>query len=88
MREIKGYTHTQFFRWKKSCHHLNMSLWFCFLKPKTSNEEKDKGNINGAGPSSTKIIEEELEDFKRGKDNPKREVIGKTIISEQNLEQV
>jgi len=58
------------------------------LKPKTSNEEKDKGNINGVGPSSTKIIEEELEDFKRGKDNPKREVIGKTIISEQNLEQV
>jgi len=26
-----------------------------FLKPKTSNEEKYKGNINEAGPSSTKI---------------------------------
>jgi hypothetical protein len=25
MREMKGYTNTRFFRWKKSCHHLNMS---------------------------------------------------------------
>ncbi len=59
-----------------------------FLKLKTSNEEKYKGNINGAGPSGTKIIEEELGDFRGGKDNPKREVIGKTNISEQNLKQV
>ncbi len=59
-----------------------------FLKPKTSKEEKYKGNINGAGPSCTKIIKEKVEDFRGGKDNPKRQVIGKTNISKQNLEQV
>jgi hypothetical protein len=43
-------------------------------KPKTSNEEKNKRNTNGAKPSGTKITKEELGNLRRGKDSSKREV--------------
>jgi hypothetical protein len=36
-----------------------------FLEPKTSDEEEDRGNINGARPSSTRTIEEEPKDLRR-----------------------
>jgi hypothetical protein len=47
-------------------------------KPRTSYEEEDRGNTNGARPSSTKTIEKELGDFKGGKDNPKKAVANET----------
>ncbi len=59
MREIKGYTHTNF-QMEKIMPSFEYEPLVLFLKPKTSNEEKDKGNIDGAGPLSTKIIQEEL----------------------------
>jgi len=80
MREIKGYTHTNF-QMEKFMPSFEYEPLVLFLKPKTSNEEKYIGNINGVGPSSTKIIKEKLEDFRRGKNNLKREVIGKTNVS-------
>jgi hypothetical protein len=40
------------------------------LKPKTSDEEKERGNIDGARPSSIRTKEEELTNLKRRKDNP------------------
>ncbi len=43
------------------------------LEPKTSYEEKDKGNIDGVRPLGTKIIEEESGDLKGRKDSLKRE---------------
>ncbi len=45
-------------------------------KLKTSYEEKIKGNINGARPSSTKTSKEELGGLIRGKDILKGEVEG------------
>jgi hypothetical protein len=42
----------------------------------------------GVRPSSTRTIEEELGDLKGGKDSPKKEVGGKTYVSEQILEPI
>jgi hypothetical protein len=39
-------------------------------KPKTLNEEKERGNINGAKPLSIRTEEEEPTDFIGGKDSP------------------
>jgi hypothetical protein len=50
-------------------------------KPKTSNKEEDKGDTSGVGPSGTRIVEEEPRDIKGGKENPTREVGGKTYAS-------
>ncbi len=49
-----------------------------FLEPKTSYEEENKGNTDGAGPSSIRIIEEEPRDLKGRKDNLKKGTNGKT----------
>ncbi len=47
-------------------------------EPKTLDEEENRGNTDGAKPSSTKIAKEELGDLKGGKDNPKKGATGKT----------
>jgi hypothetical protein len=54
-------------------------------EPKTLDEEEDKGNIDGARPSSTRTSKEELRDLRRGKDSFKREVGGKTYALEHIL---
>jgi len=40
------------------------------LKPETSDEEEEKGNIDGVRPSSIKAEKDELANFKGGKDSP------------------
>jgi hypothetical protein len=50
-------------------------------KPKTSNEEKERGKINGARPSNTRTEKEELANFRGGKDSPQKEVGGMTYAS-------
>jgi hypothetical protein len=57
-------------------------------KLEISYEEEDRGNTNGARPSSTKTTEEELGDFKGGKDNPKREVVSETYASKHILKPI
>jgi hypothetical protein len=42
------------------------------LEPKTSNEEENKGDIDGVGPSSIRVPKEPR-DLRGGKDSPKRE---------------
>jgi hypothetical protein len=51
-----------------------------FLEPKTLDEEEDKGDTSGVGPSYTKTTKEELGDLKGGKKSPNREATGKTCI--------
>ncbi len=55
-------------------------------KHEISNEEEDKGDIGGVGPSNTRILEEELGDLKGGKENSNREAINKTYASKHILE--
>jgi hypothetical protein len=50
-----------------------------FLEPKTSDEEEDIGNINGAGPLGTKRIEEKPRDFRERKDSLKGRLLVKQI---------
>jgi hypothetical protein len=38
-------------------------------KPKTSNEEEERRQINGVGPSKTRTVEEELADLRGGRDS-------------------
>ncbi len=52
-----------------------------FAKLEILNEEEDKGDIHGVGPSNTKIVEQS-KDLRGGKDGHEREAI------EQTLEQV
>ncbi len=47
-------------------------------KLKTSNEEEDRRDTNGAGPSCTKIVEQPR-DFRGGKDSLEREVVEQTL---------
>jgi hypothetical protein len=47
-------------------------------KPKTLDEEEDKGDIVGAGPSGTKVVEEPR-DLRGGKDSPKKETAKQTL---------
>jgi hypothetical protein len=48
------------------------------LEPKTSNEEENKGDIDGVGPSGTRVTKEPR-DFKGGKDSLEREVAKQTL---------
>jgi hypothetical protein len=48
------------------------------LKRKTSNEEEDKGDIDGVRPLG-KGIAEEIRDLKRGKDRLERETDKQTL---------
>jgi hypothetical protein len=48
-----------------------------FPEPKTLDEE-EKGNTNGARPSSITTTEEEPSNLRGGRDSPKREAGGKT----------
>ncbi len=52
-----------------------------FLEPKTSNEEKDRRDIDGVGPSCTKVVEQPR-DLRRRKNSLEREA------TEQTLKQV
>jgi hypothetical protein len=45
-----------------------------FPKPKTLDEEKDRGDMDGVGPLGTRIAEEPR-NFRGGKDSPEREAI-------------
>ncbi len=51
-------------------------------------EEKEKGNIDGAGPSRTRIEEEELTYLRRRNDSSQREVGGMTYASEQTQQPI
>jgi hypothetical protein len=48
------------------------------LELETSNEEENKGDINGARPSGTRIVKE-LGNLKGGKDSPEREAAEQTF---------
>jgi hypothetical protein len=48
------------------------------LELETLDEEEDKGNTHGAGPSSTWTKEEEPRDFRGRKDSPQKEASGMT----------
>ncbi len=58
------------------------------LELETSNEEKDRGNINGVGPLSTKTLKEEPKDLRGGKDSLKKVVGGETYALEQNFKPI
>jgi len=47
-------------------------------KLETSDEEKERGNIDGGGLSSTKAEEEEPTNLKGKKDSPQKEASGMT----------
>ncbi len=49
------------------------------------NEKEERGNTDGARPSSTRIEAEELVDLRGRKDNPRREVGDMTYASKQIL---
>ncbi len=53
-----------------------------FPEPKTSNEEEDKGDIDGARPLGTRVVEE-LGNRRGGKDNLEREVAEQTLKQEE-----
>ncbi len=61
------------------------SFWYepLVLTPKleTSNEEEDRRNIDGVGPSGTRKKKEEPIDLKKIKDNPQRKVGDMTYAS-------
>ncbi len=50
------------------------------LEPKTSNEEENKGNTDGAGLSSTRIKKEELRDLRGGKIAFKSKVVVRHML--------
>jgi hypothetical protein len=49
-----------------------------YLKLETSNEEEDKGDIDGVGPSSIRVAKEPG-DLRGGKDSLEREVVKQTL---------
>ncbi len=55
-----------------------------FPKPKTSNEEEDKGDTDGEGPPGTRFIKE-LGDLKGGKDSLEREDAKQTLEQEKHV---
>ncbi len=57
-------------------------------KLKTSYEEENKGNTNGARPSNTRIKKEELVDFRGGRDISQREDRGMTCASKETLKPI
>jgi len=54
-------------------------------KSKTSNEEEERGQTNGVGPSKTRTIKEEPIDLKRGRDSSQKEVGGMKNVSKHSL---
>jgi hypothetical protein len=62
--------------------HANIWVWTFNSFSKTRNFlwKEERGNTNDVGPSSIKTLEEELGDFKGGKDSFKKEVGGETCI--------
>ncbi len=57
-------------------------------KLKTSNEEEERGNNDGAKPSGIRIKEEEPAYLRGRKDSSQREVGGMTYASEQTLQPI
>jgi len=49
-----------------------------FLELETLDDEEDKGDIDGARPSSIRVLEE-LGDLRGGKDNLEREDVEQTL---------
>jgi hypothetical protein len=72
MRRMKGCTYTRFFKWKKVMPSFEYEPFVLSPKPKTSNEEEERRNKDGAKPLSKKVTEE-LKNLKGGKDSPKKE---------------
>jgi hypothetical protein len=59
-----------------------------FLKPETLDEEKDRRDTNGVGPSTTRTLEEERGNFRGGKESFNMKAIGKTYASKHILEPI
>jgi hypothetical protein len=59
-----------------------------FLELETLDEEEDKGDTGGAGPSTTRTPKEELGDLKGGKESLNMEVASRTYASTQILEPI
>jgi hypothetical protein len=54
-------------------------------KSKTSDEEEERGQIDGVGPSKTRTIKEEPVDLKGGRDSSQKEARGMKNVLKQNL---
>jgi hypothetical protein len=66
MKKMKGYTHKKY-QMEKIMPSFEYEPLVLSLEPKTSNEEEDRGNVNGVGPLGTKTIEDELGDLRGGR---------------------
>ncbi len=55
-------------------------------KSETLDEEEEKGQINGVGPSNIKTTEEEPVDLRKGRDNSQKEVGGMRYVLKQSPE--
>lgn len=81
MKGMKGYTCIEYFRWKVM-PTFEYDPLFLSLEPKTLDEEEDKGDTSGVGPSDTITTKEEPGDLKGRKESLNREAIGKTCIKQ------
>ncbi len=54
MIEMKGYTYIEISQMEKVIPSFQYEPLVLIQKPKTSNEEEDRGNIDGAKPLSTR----------------------------------
>jgi hypothetical protein len=80
MRGMKCCIDIGFLKWK-SYAIIEYELLNLFPEPKTSNEEEDKGDTNGTGPSGTRVVKE-LGNLRGGKDSLEREVAEQTLEQE------
>jgi hypothetical protein len=55
------------------------------LESKTLDEEEERGQTNGVGPSKTRTIKEEPVDLKGGRDSSQKEAKGMKNVSKQIL---
>ncbi len=55
------------------------------LKPKSSNEEEERGHTDGARPSRTRIEEEEPANLRGGRDSLQRKASGMKYASKHVL---
>ncbi len=68
-RNEKLYRH-KIFQMKKVIPSFQYEPLVLILEPKTLYEEKEKRQINGARPSETRIVEDELVDLRGGRNSP------------------
>jgi len=76
-RNERLYRH-MIFQMEKSMPSFEYESLVLFPELKISDEEEDKGDIDGVGTSDTRVVEE-LGDLKRRKDSFKREAIKQTL---------